>query len=187
MNHNHELEFKTIISKDHYHHLLDNYVLNDNIFLQTNYYFDTNDLLLSSQSIVLRIRQKGDRFYKLTVKSQQEGNAFESHLLLNVIQANKMIQEGFLVEKFFPNIHAQVHFIASIDNYRASMPYQQGIMYIDRCEYCGTVDYELEYEVTDYDIGAYQFNTFLNEHAIPKLATRRKSDRAFSCSIENKK
>ncbi len=66
------------------------------------------------------------------------------------------------------------------------MPYQQGIMYIDRCEYCGTVDYELEYEVTDYDIGAYQFNTFLNEHAIPKLATRRKSDRAFSCSIENK-
>ncbi len=101
MNHNHELEFKTIISKDHYHHLLDNYVLNDNIFLQTNYYFDTNDLLLSSQSIVLRIRQKGDRFYKLTVKSQQEGNAFESHLLLNVIQANKMIQEGFSVEKFF--------------------------------------------------------------------------------------
>ncbi len=187
MNHNHELEFKTIISKDHYHHLLDNYVLNDNIFLQTNYYFDTNDLLLSSQSIVLRIRQKGDRFYKLTVKSQQEGNAFESHLLLNVIQAKKMIQEGFSVEEFFPDIHAQVHFIASIDNYRASMPYQQGIMYIDRCEYCGTVDYELEYEVTDYDIGANQFNTFLNEHDIPKLATRRKSDRAFSCSIENKK
>ncbi|MGB0535143.1 MAG: hypothetical protein ACPGJL_01400 [Acholeplasmataceae bacterium] len=34
MNHNHELEFKTIISKDHYQHLLDNYVLNDNIFFK---------------------------------------------------------------------------------------------------------------------------------------------------------
>ena len=67
------------------------------------------------------------------------------------------------------------------------MPYQQGIMYVDRCEYCGTVDYELEFEVTDYDIGANQFDTFLNEHDIPKLATRRKSDRALSCSIENKK
>jgi len=187
MNYNHELEFKTIISKHHYDQLLFNHRLLDNIFLQTNHYFDTADLYFSSNSIVLRIRQKGDRFYKLTIKSQQEGNAYESHLLLSPEQAKKMIQEGFNTNMYFPDIDLNVSFIASIDNYRASMPYQQGVMFVDRCEYCGTVDYELEYEVTDYEEGHQQFLLFLDQHNIPKVPTRRKSDRALSCSIDKKK
>ena len=89
MNHNHELEFKTIISEANYTSLIENYVLNDNIFLQTNHYFDTKELNLSNQSIVLRIRQKGNRFFKLTIKSQQEDNAYESHILLTPEQEKK--------------------------------------------------------------------------------------------------
>ena len=50
MNYNHELEFKTIISKHHYDQLLFNHRLLDNIFLQTNHYFDTADLYFSSNS-----------------------------------------------------------------------------------------------------------------------------------------
>ncbi len=98
-----------------------------------------------------------------------------------------MIQEGFNTNMYFPDIDLNVSFIASIDNYRASMPYQQGVMFVDRCEYCGTVDYELEYEVTDYEEGYKQFLLFLDQHDIPKVLTRRKSDRAFSCSIDKKK
>lgn len=187
MNHNHELEFKTIISKEYYEQLLSNYRLIDNIFLQTNHYFDTADLYLSSRSIVLRIRQKGDRFFKLTIKSQQEGNAYESHILLSPEQAKKMIQAGFNTQDFFPDMDVHVSYIASIDNFRASMPYQQGVMFVDRCEYCGTVDYELEFEVNDFEEGHQQFLLFLDQHNIPKVPTRRKSDRAFSCSIEKKK
>jgi uncharacterized protein YjbK len=186
MNHNHELEFKTIISREHYTSLIETYVLNDNIFLQTNHYFDTQTLSLSMRSIVLRIRQKGDRFFKLTIKSQQEGNAFESHILLTPEQAKKMIEHGFQTKDFFSDLNEHVQFVASIHNYRASMPYHIGVMYIDRCEYCGTADYELEYEVTDFEEGHNQFQIFLDKHSIPKVNTRRKSDRAFSCSIEYK-
>jgi len=187
MNHNHELEFKTIISEDSYHSLIENYVLKDNIFLQTNHYFDTSKLDLSDQSIVLRIRQKGDRFFKLTIKSQQDGNAYESHILLTPEQAEKMIHYGFNTKDFFVDLDYQVYFVASINNFRASMPYYQGVMYIDRCEYCGTVDYELEYEVPEYEEGYEQFLKFLEKHHILKVSTKRKSDRALSCSLNNKK
>lgn len=186
MNHNHELEFKTIISKKHYTSLIETYVLNDNIFLQTNHYFDSHTFALSDRSIVLRIRQKGDRFFKLTIKSQQEDNAYESHILLTPEQAKKMIEHGFQTKDFFTDLDEHVLFVASIHNYRASMPYHQGVMYIDRCEYCSTDDYELEYEVTDFEEGHQQFQNFLDKHDIPKVNTRRKSDRAFSCSLENK-
>lgn len=186
MNHNHELEFKTIISEANYTSLIENYVLNDNIFLQTNHYFDTKDLTLSNQSIVLRIRQKGNRFYKLTIKSQQEDNAYESHILLTPEQAKKMIKVGFATKDFFNDLDYHVYFVASIHNFRASMPYHQGVMYIDRCEYCGTIDYELEYEVTEFEEGYQQFLLFLEKHQISKINTRRKSDRAFSCSIHKK-
>jgi uncharacterized protein YjbK len=187
MNHNHELEFKTIISEKNYVSLIENYVLTDNIFLQTNHYFDTQELNLSNQSIVLRIRQKGDRFYKLTIKSQQEGNAYESHILLTPEQANEMIEHGFNTKDFFADLDHHVYFVASINNFRASMPYHQGVMYIDRCEYCETIDYELEYEVTEFEEGYKQFLVFLEKHQISKVNTRRKSDRAFSCSINIKK
>jgi uncharacterized protein YjbK len=187
MNHNHELEFKTIISEVNYTSLIENYVLNDNIFLQTNHYFDTKELNLSNQSIVLRIRQKGNRFFKLTIKSQQEDNAYESHILLTPEQAKKMIADGFETKDFFNDLDYHVYFVASIHNFRASMPYHQGVMYIDRCEYCGTVDYELEYEVTEFEEGYQQFLLFLEKHQISKINTRRKSDRALSCSIHIKK
>lgn len=187
MNQNHEIEFKTIISEENYHSLINKFILTDNIFLQTNHYFDTSDLKLSKHAIVLRIRQKGDRFFKLTLKSQQEDNAFESHILLTPEQAKEMIHNGFQTKAFFTDLDERVTFVASIDNYRASMPYQQGVMFIDRCEYCGTVDYELEYEVTNYEEGYHQFHLFLEQHVIKKVSTRRKSDRALSCSINNKK
>ena len=98
-----------------------------------------------------------------------------------------MIESGFETKDFFNDLDYHVYFVASIHNFRASMPYHQGVMYIDRCEYCGTVDYELEYEVTEFEEGYQQFLLFLEKHQISKINTRRKSDRALSCSINNKK
>lgn len=181
MNHNTEREFKTVISKEQYQAIIAHYRLEDNVFLQTNHYFDTSDLALSSQDIVLRIRQKGDRFYKVTLKKQHVDEAFESHILLNKPQAEEMIEKGFKTNAFFNELDYQVHYMTSIDNYRASLPYLNGIMYIDRCVYCGTDDFELEYEVSDEIEGYHSFIKFLDTFQISFKKIRRKSDRAFSC------
>lgn len=184
MNKNVELEFKTVIPKEKYEEIISEFNLDDNIFLQTNHYFDTPELELSNRDIVLRIRQKGSRFFKVTLKSQHPEDAYESHILLSREQAQAMLKDGFDTKLFFPKLDYFVTYQTSIDNYRASLPYHHGIMFIDRCEYCGQIDYELEYEVPEYNEGLKQFERFLSNHFIQFIKTKRKSDRAFSCQIK---
>lgn len=184
MSHNVEREFKTVIPKAQYENIISFYSLEDNIFLQTNHYFDTKDLKLSKQDIVVRIRQKGDRFYKVTIKKQHPNEAFESHFLLNKDQALDMIKNGFNTRAFIPDVDFEVSYVTSIDNYRASMPYLNGTMYIDRCAYCGTDDFEIEYEVSDEVEGFQNFMKFLDMFGVEFKKTRRKSDRAFSCTLK---
>ena len=183
MNHNKEREFKTVIPKTHYDAIIAKFKLEDNVFLQTNHYFDTENLDLSKQDIVLRIRQKGDRFFKVTIKKQHPEEAFESHVLLTKQQALAMLKDGFNTSQFFEHIHYDVHYKTSIDNFRASLPYHNGVMFIDQCVYCGKTDYELEYEVNDEIEGFINFDKFLKSFDISFEKTRRKSDRAFSCTL----
>jgi uncharacterized protein YjbK len=183
MNHNKEREYKTVIPKSTYDNILSTFMLEDNVFLQTNHYFDTDDLTLSKQDIVLRIRQKGDRFFKVTLKKQHPEEAFESHILLSKNQALDMLKDGFNTALFFEGIDYDVTFKTSIDNYRATLPYHHGLMYIDKCVYCGTTDYELEYEVSDEVEGMKHFEKFLDMFELKYQKTRRKSDRAFTCKL----
>ncbi len=181
MTKNIEIEFKTSIPLEKYNKLLQLFNLENNIFKQTNHYFDTDDFNLNHDKIVLRIRQKGDNHFKVTLKSQSEQGAFESHVLLHKDQALEMIKNGFQTKDFFEDINYFVTFKASLDNFRVSTPYEGGTLFFDRCEYCGIVDYELEYEVCNYDDGLKIFNKFLNKHKIEQVPMKRKSERAFTC------
>ena len=92
-----ELEFKTKISEEKYNELIKEFELENNIFPQTNFYFDTPDLKLFKNNIVLRIRQKGENF-KLTKKERGEGanEACESHVFLNEEKALDFLKQfGF--------------------------------------------------------------------------------------------
>lgn len=181
MNKNIEIEFKTGISSEKYQELLHLFHLENNIFKQTNHYFDTDSYDLNQKKIVLRIRQKGDSHYKVTLKSQSEQGAFESHVLLTKLQAEDMIQNGFQTKDFFDEIDYSVTFKASLDNYRVSTPYEGGRLFLDRSEYCNVVDYEVEYEVSNYQEGQKLFKQFLINQQIEIQPTKRKSERAFTC------
>lgn len=181
MTKNIEIEFKTIVSKEQYETLLKRFNLEDNVFKQVNYYFDTDTYQLSQQQMVLRIRKKSETYYKVTLKSQSDQGAYENHLLLTKDQAEKMIQDGFSTKDYFDHIDYFVKFKVSLDNYRVSTPYQDGVLFLDRCEYCNTVDYEIEYEVNNYHEGQIIFENFLKDHSIDYQPTKRKSERAFTC------
>ncbi len=181
MTKNIEIEFKTCVSFEKYQELLQLFNLENNIFKQTNHYFDTDDFNLNKEKIVLRIRQKGENHFKVTLKSQSEKGAFESHVLLNKSQAEDMIKDGFQTKDFFEDLDYFVTFKASLDNYRVSTPYKGGTLFLDRCEYCSIVDYEIEYEVCNYDEGLKLFKQFVENHQIEIVPTKRKSERAFTC------
>ncbi|VEU83203.1 CYTH domain-containing protein [Acholeplasma hippikon] len=183
MNMNIEIEFKTKIDKEKYEELLKEFSLEENVFKQTNYYFDTNNLDLNNKKMVLRIRQKRENQFKLTLKSQSEQSSFEYHVLLTEEQAKEMIKSGFHTKDFFDQIDFFVNFQTSLDNYRASTPYEVGTLFFDRNEYCGLTDYEIEYEVDHFETGLEEFNKFLAKHNIEFKSTKRKSERALSCII----
>ncbi len=181
MTKNIEIEFKTSIPLEKYQELLKLFNLENNIFKQTNYYFDTDEFNLNNDKIVLRIRQKSDNRFKVTLKSQSEKGAFESHILLSKSQAEDMIKNGFHTKEFFEDLDFFVTFKALLDNYRVSTPYKGGTLFLDRCEYCNIVDYEIEFEVCNYDEGQKLFMQFVDSHQIEILPTKRKSERAFTC------
>ncbi|NCU32906.1 MAG: CYTH domain-containing protein [Candidatus Moranbacteria bacterium] len=181
MTKNIEIEFKTIVTKEQYENILNQFGLRDNIFKQINYYFDTDDYALNQNQIVLRIRKKHDHYYKVTLKSQSEKGAYENHVLLSKAQAEDMIEHGFHTKDFFEPLDYHVMFKVSLDNYRVSTPYQDGVLFLDCCHYCNTIDYEIEYEVNDYDQGYQVFQSFLKDHSIEYRPTKRKSERAFMC------
>ena len=176
MTKNIEIEFKTFISEDVYNNLIKEFELENNIFSQTNYYFDTEDTILMQEKTVLRIRQKGSN-YKLTKKTRAEVGADETHLFISKEQAENFLQNGF--DAKIINLPYYVKNIAQLTTHRASTPYKNGTLFLDKSEYYGKVDYEIEYEVDEEKEGLKDFKNFLDSHNITFKESIRKSKRAF--------
>jgi len=187
MQTNIEIEFKTRIKKELYNSLIDEFNLSYNVFRQVNHYFDNDNLDLMKQKIVLRIRQKKENFFKITLKSQKEKKAFESHIIIDKYQAQNMLKNGFNISKFFPEYDLEVKFIASLENYRAKMNYEEGVLFLDKCLYGSKEDYEIEYEVNDYEQGKKSFDRLLQKYNIKPLKTIRKSERAIQTISKKEK
>ena len=180
MTKNKEIEFKTFITEAQYYELLQGFGLENNVFSQTNYYFDTPDQKLLQEKTVLRIRQKGNN-YKLTKKTRAEVGADETHILLSGATAEDYLRDGF--DAKIIGLPYQVTYQCELTTHRASTPYKDGTLFLDKSEYYGHTDYEIEYEVDDVKQGEADFYDFLNKNGITFKESIRKSKRAF----DNKK
>ena len=176
MEKNKEIEFKTFITEEQYNALLKEFGLEDNVFAQTNYYFDTPENKLLEEKTVLRIRQKGNN-YKLTKKTRAEVGADETHILISCDKAKDFIKNGF--DAKIIGLPYKVSYQCELTTHRASTPYKDGTLFLDKSEYYGHVDYEIEYEVDDVKQGQEDFNNFLEKNNITFKESIRKSKRAF--------
>lgn len=173
---NKEIEFKTFITEEKYNFLIQKFELDNNIFPQTNFYFDTEDTKLMNEKTVLRIRQKGENF-KITKKTRAEVGADETHILISKEKALNLLENGF--DAKIIGLPYYVNKIAELTTYRASIPYKDGTLFFDKSVYYGHVDYEIEYEVDDVNQGKKDFSQFLNNYDITYKESIRKSKRAF--------
>ncbi len=183
MRHNLEIEFKTSITKEKYEELLKQFDLENNVFKQTNHYFDTANLDLVDKEVVLRIRQKGNKF-KLTSKSHSEQGAFETHVLINEVDAASMLIDGF--DANIINLPHYVRKVSELSTFRVSTAYKNGIIFFDKSVYYGKTDYEIEYEADSYEQGQKDFESFLNEYNIKLVPSIRKSFRAYEQLLKQK-
>ena len=128
------------------------------------------------EQTVLRIRQKGNN-YKITKKTRAEVGADETHILISKDKALDILNNGFDAEII--GLPYYVKKIAELTTYRVSTPYKDGVLFFDKSEYYGKVDYEIEYEVDEVNQGKTDFIQFLNDHNIEYKESIRKSKRAF--------
>ena len=131
---------------------------------------------LLEEKTVLRIRQKGNN-YKLTKKTRAEVGADETHILISCDKAKDFIKNGF--DAKIIGLPYKVSYQCELTTHRASTPYKDGTLFLDKSEYYGHVDYEIEYEVDDVKQGQEDFNNFLEKNNIVFKESIRKSKRAF--------
>lgn len=166
-----EIEFKNMLTKEEYNILLKETKVSP--VSQTNHYLDTKDFQLRNQKAALRIREaKGQ--YECTLKTPAPAGNFETTDIVTREQAENILQlQQFDAPEVLEELErlgvsaAHLRLIGSLTTHRVEVDYEGGLLVLDHSEYCGTEDYELEYEVTDEAAGKKKFLQLLTEKGIP--------------------
>ncbi|OLS41824.1 CYTH domain-containing protein [Bacillus sp. MRMR6] len=181
-----EIEFKNILTKSEYEMFLKEFnISGDQIFTQVNYYFDTPYFDLKNASAALRIRKKA-KGYELTLKQPQQ---------LGILETTQALKEGEFISAIESNklpigiVHSKItklgityshieHF-GSLTTKRVEIPYRNGLLVFDHSYYLGKEDYEVEYEVENYEDGYNYFLELLTRKNIPNRKTDNKIHRFY--------
>jgi len=181
-----EIEFKNLLTKNEYTMLLETFNINEQqIFSQENYYFDTADFDLQKYQSALRIRKKKNH-YELTLKQPADIGLLETNQIISsgdltaAIQHNRL-PDGPIKDKIIElgvNYEEMVYF-GSLATKRSEISYHDGLLVLDHSTYLNKEDYEVEYEVKDYQQGIIEFQKFLERFGIPKRKTDNKIKRFY--------
>ncbi|NCU18895.1 CYTH domain-containing protein [Pallidibacillus pasinlerensis] len=186
-----EIEFKNIVTEEEFIKLLDYFsITKEDFFSQENEYFDTEDFALKKLGCALRIRQKNGK-YEFTLKETKEIGLLETNEQISEEARKKLIEEnlfpeGKIAEKLRKlNISLEkVKYFGSLKTERKELPHYDGILVLDKSYYLNIVDFELEYEVEDYETGKQHFINLLQTLQIPQRKTLNKIQRFYNRKME---
>ena len=148
-----EKEVKYLISESDYAKFVSLHSINP--IVQINYYFDTKDFWCYQNNITVRIRQKNDS-YALTSKQKTKVSLPYQHSIENNINLSQSMFEHYVSKGIEPNqlglhIGSHLYYIGKLVTYRSKINLWQGVVLdIDKNQYNGIVDYEIELEFEDY-------------------------------------
>lgn len=183
---NNEIEFKQLLSEDDYQAIYNTYFLNIKPFSQTNYYIDTLNFDLKSHQSALRIRVKDDS-YEMTLKVPAEVGLMEYNFDTMVEpKLNKHIKRQDLPQdilnqllKMDVDIDALI-VLGDLTTERIEKEINGNLLVLDKNYYLDFQDFELEYEVNDYNEGLVQFESILNQFNINHKIPNNKVQRFFN-------
>lgn len=166
-----EIEYKTLLTKSEYFRLLKNFS-DITPVIQTNYYIDTpcNDMRQKHLSLRIRIF---DEQAELTLKIPQKVGNQEYNQDIEIRVAHELLENFQLpTGQIADIIHShhipieQLSIWGNLTTERYEKETSIGLMALDKNNYCGQTDYELEVEVTDAEEGKILFDNFLAQHSI---------------------
>ena len=181
-----EIEFKNILTKDEYEILLKEFKVEEKqIITQNNHYFDTPDFALKNLGSALRIREKYEH-YEMTLKQPAAVGLLETTQHLSVNEFQTAIQYGKLPTGKIHDVIEQldisfnsIAYFGSLLTKRAEFPYRNGLLVLDHSFYLNNEDYEVEYEVEDFQLGQSAFQELLKQYGIPIRKTQNKIARFY--------
>ncbi|MBC6314185.1 CYTH domain-containing protein [Listeria grandensis] len=188
-----EIEFKNMLIEDEYQLLIHEFRLEDkDFFTQTNYYFDTSEFKLKEKLAALRIRKRAVN-YELTLKTPEQIGLLETTQILAEDQVTAILDGANIpvgqvrdTLKALGIDHESLLLFGSLTTTRAEIPYKNGLLVFDKSFYSDTHDFELEYEVPDFEKGQILFDLFLSDHNIPKRPTKNKIIRLYEAVYTEK-
>jgi uncharacterized protein YjbK len=175
MQTNLEIEYKTLLSLSEFDQLGKRFSHIAPV-RQTNHYFDTPELGLRGNKLSLRIRTF-DNAVEMTLKIPQKVGNLEHNIALTseeamAILATKTLPQNCVniqsileILKSYEINLSDIHVLGSLTTTRREYKTNIGLMALDKNEYSGRLDYELELEVADA-LSGENFNHFLKDNQI---------------------
>lgn len=176
-----EIEFKNLLTQEEYQKLLQKFdISSTQIKEQVNYYFDTAAFFLKNAQSALRMREKNG-IYELTLKSPAPIGLLETNQSISNIEVQELLAHGKLpdgpVKSKLVSMDValdSLEYFGSLTTNRVEFEYKQGLLVFDHCIYLNKQDYEIEYEVTNSEIGKQIFIQLLTQMNIPIRKTENK-------------
>ncbi|MBC1377157.1 CYTH domain-containing protein [Listeria innocua] len=187
-----EIEFRNLLTKDEYDRLIEDFrIKEDDFFEQTNFYLDTADFGLKERNSALRIR-KLETQYQLTLKTPEARGLMETTQILAADQATAITDGANIpvgpVRDTLKEIginHEDLQVFGSLKTIRAEKDYKKGLLVFDKNFYGSISDFDLEYEVSDYDKGKEIFDKLLKEYQITNHPAENKVARFYNHVYKN--
>ena len=180
-----EIEFKNLLNENEYSTLYDTFFKRVPGQSLVNYYIDTPDLELRSNTLLLRVR-KDDGKQVMTLKAPTEKGVLEFHAEVDYdLDSRKDVAQAEVPDVIADELEkrhigiADLKIYGSLETERHETEYEGGLLVLDKSSYLGSTDFEIEYEVSDYDEGETIFNRLMADHDIPRRGEVTKSERFY--------
>jgi len=181
-----EIEFKNLLSGREYGQLEEKYFSGQKPVVQTNFYIDTPDLDMRKNRILLRIRD-AEGVQMMTLKEPTEKGVMEYHgEVSGELDFDRDIRPDELPEIIRGELArydidtSQLRVYGALSTERRQVTYREGVLVLDRNTFLDEEDFELEYEVDNYDKGETRFLHLLEEAGIERRGEVTKSERFYN-------
>ncbi|SHM41419.1 CYTH domain-containing protein [Gracilibacillus kekensis] len=183
-----EIEFKNLLTKEEYQRLINHFHTSIRTeMIQKNHYFETADFQIKKHHAALRIREKENTF-QMTLKqpNPQGAGLLETHANLTSTEATSSLKGNFVAKAEIENAlntmgvsHTDLRYGGMLKTYRIELNYKDTLIVLDKSDYNGHTDYELELEAQEEAYGLKVFNEILSKHSISIRKTANKIERFY--------
>mgnify|MGYP000922034674 FL=1 len=184
-----EIEFKNLLSEEQYLTLFKKYDLkNSKEIINKNFYYDDADEIFKKIGAALRIRYTNNKT-EMTLKIKGKTQNVEINIPLDEKYPKEptvlpVLPNEIITELESMNVKIKTPMlIQKIETLRHEVTLNENLLVLDKTTFINdVVDYELEFETKDYEVGLVAFEKLLEENHIAKNPAKPKIARAVEYS-----